>query len=669
MKKIKFLGLFLTAALLFSFAGCGGTGNEGGRPSGTTQTDEGTFEQDGITGSFYNVSSPDGSIVLRADLLGGKAYFSVQKDKKQVVEQSGLGIAAEGNSFTKNLSFRESKRASSEVSYDVVSGKKSHVETSYNELTLSFDGKYDMTLELVFRAYNDGYAFRYCLKQDGGELVAINEETTNFTLPENTSKVYVTTTPDYETRFCYEEPYLRKRIDNVNGLISGMPVLYEVNGVWSMITESELIGSDYRGSFLEGTETGFKIEPAYTRTDTLMTDLPFNSPWRVGVVGDLGTMVESTLVEDVYGETEYWRPDNYDELSPEEQAIYTYDWVETPKSGFSWLQLGSGTQKQWEDQRKYIKNAHDQGWDWFLIDAGWVPVGQTEMNSFLSLMQYAKDLGVHMICWAHSYEALGTPALRETNIKQWREWGFEGLKIDFFDGLYDTTNSPGYGESQYTLRLYEEIYQITAKYQMIVCCHGANKPTGERRIYPHVISREGIRGGEYKKNIDIKDCITFVYSRASVGPNDWILSIKPFGKNTTAGSQLAIHLAYETGYMIYGDSPENYAQYADATAFLNEIPVVFDDIKYFSGEPQASCVLGREKDGVWYVCGMSVDAGEMEVDLSTVCDPNKEYDVTILSDGETYLDLVKTTKTVKGDEVLKIGVLKNGGFVLSIKEK
>ena len=659
MNRIKTASLFLCAALTFSFCAC--TGNPG---SSEPQPDaEGE--------NFWELTSPDGSVKVRTELNAGKATYSVYKDGTSVVEASELGLETDLNDFTQNLSFKERTRDEQTVSYTTISGKKSSVETAYKELVLSFAGASDVTFDIVFRAYNDGYAFRYRLEQEDGEgnYLYIDEENTAFNLPEG-SIAYITTTPDYETRFCYEESYDRKRASNLYGVISGMPVLYKTDDdVWSMITESELIGSNYRGSFLEGTQTGFVTKPAYTQTTTVVASYPFVSPWRVGVVGGLDTMVESTLVEDVYGETEYWKPDNYDELSAEEQAIYNYDWVETPKAAFTWLQLGSGSQQNWAENKKYIAYAHEHGWDWFLIDAGWIPYDSTSLASFLDMMNYAKSLGVHMICWAHSYVSLGTQAMREENIQQWKEWGFEGLKVDFFDGLYDTTELGLYGESQYTLQMYEDLYQYTAENQMLLFCHGANKPTGERRVYPHLMSREGIRGGEYKKDIYMTDCVTFPFTRASVGPSDWILSVVPFGDNTTVGSQLAMHIVYETGIMVYGDSPEHYDEYKDAVDFLDEIPVVFDDIKYLSGEPQDSCVIGREKDGVWYVGGMSVFADTMEVDLSAICDPDKEYEVTILSDGATYLDIVKTVKTVKGDEILGIEVIDNGGFVLSVKEK
>ena len=30
--------------------------------------------------------------------------------------------------------------------------------------------------------------------------------------------------------------------------------------------------------------------------------------------------------------------------------------------------------------------------------------------------------------------------------------------------------------------------------KMVVVCHGSNKPTGERRVYPNVLSREAVMG-------------------------------------------------------------------------------------------------------------------------------------------------------------------------------
>lgn len=623
-------------------------------------------------GGEWKVASADGTVELTAKLSGGELKYSVEKSGKSVIRDSSTGLDADllyglnGKLFSPTVT-TEAK----DISYSVITGKKSQVNTHYNQLKLTFEDN-EVIYDVVFRAYDDGFAFRYGINSKGGsdELVIIGEEYTEFALPEQ-STAYLMTTPDYKERFCYEESYVQRRSDKINGVIASMPMLYKTrDDVWALITESAVIDSGYRGSFLEGDgESTFHVKPAYTQTPTVVASAPFVSPWRMGIVGDLGTIVESTLVEDVYDEVGYYKPDNYDSLTAEEQAAYSYDWVEPSKVAWTWLKLGSGTQKEWDTNEEYIKAAADRGWNWFLIDAGWVPATEAELKSFNDMMAYAKGLGVHMMCWAHSYNDLGTEAKMRENFAKWREYGFEGIKIDFFDGLYNTTDISQFGESQYTEEFYSTLYSVAAEYKLILNIHGSCKPTGERRVYPHVISREGVRGNEYKADVFASDCVSIPFIRGAVGPVDYTPSLKPFDDNTTVASQMAMHIMYETGTITMGDSPKWYRSYAEAGEFLDGLPVVYDDIKYISGSPLSSCVIARRKGSEWYIGGMTVAAGQMSVDLGKILDKNKQYEVVIFSDGADYLAVQRQVKTVYGNDVLKINAIRNGGFAVSIKEK
>lgn len=648
-QKISFAAasVFLLASVP---VGCGGTARE----------------------NEWKVVSEDGCVAVSAELKDGGLYYSVARDGKPVVRNSATGLETDVADFTQELPVPTVTTSSADISYSVITGKKSSVKTHYEEMTLAFE-KSGFQYEIIFRAYRDGYAFRYRLAPTGGgeEFVVIGDEATAFALPAS-STTYLMTAPNYTDRFDYERNYSRKDSDKINGVIAAMPMLYQTEeGVWSLVTESDVVDSGYRGSFLEGNGEGaFRIQPAYTQSLSVVTTAPFLSPWRVGIVGSLADIVESTLVEDVYDEVGYYKPDNYDELSAEEKAVYDYEWVTPSKCAWTWLQLGSGTQQNWAENKKYIKMAADEGWNWFLIDAGWIPYSADQLTAFTDMMDYAKSLGVHMMCWAHSYNDLGTEAKQRENIARWKAYGFEGMKVDFFDGMYAEGGSGNaYGESQFTENLYRSLYRIAAENQMILNIHGACKPTGERRVYPNVISREGVRGNEYKKQVSAIDCVTIPFIRGAVGPSDYTPSLVPFSDNTTVGSQMAMHVMYETGVLTMGDSPEHYARYAEAFSFLSKLPVAYDDIRLLSGTPMSSCVIARRKADDWYVGGMSVSAKTMQVDLSVILDAGKTYEVTVFSDGDTYLDIRSETYTVTGGETLNIKVIRNGGFAAVIKQK
>ena len=64
--------------------------------------------------------------------------------------------------------------------------------------------------------------------------------------------------------------------------------------------------------------------------------------------------------------------------------------------------------------------------------------------------------------------------------------GIKGIKVDFFNS-----------ETQQTLKLMDSITQESAELKLLVNFHGCVKPTGERRTWPNIITREAVYGNEH----------------------------------------------------------------------------------------------------------------------------------------------------------------------------
>ena len=245
----------------------------------------------------------------------------------------------------------------------------------------------------------------------------------------------------------------------------------------------------------------------------------------------------------------------------------------------------------------------------------------------------------------------------------WKSRGIDGVKIDYFDGNEQPTAERV--ESQNTLKITERLYQECAKRQMVVNCHGCNKPTGERRVYPHVINREAVRGNEMVNNIS-EFLTTIPFIRGTIGPTDYTPTLLPMNENVTVGHQLALHVLLETGSISMGDKINVY-QESIAKDFLSKLPATFDDIKYLGGTPASYCVLARQKGDDWWIGGNTVSEREVEIDLSFLKDGN--YEADIYFDGEDYLTLDNRKETINSSSKLTVKMNKNGGFAIRIIKK
>ncbi len=629
----------------------------------------------------WTLTSPDGKITLDVYFAKGQIAYSVAKGDVTVVEKSNIGMATDKCEFV-DLTFVESQTDSKTISYTNVSGKTKQVTTSYKQNILTF-AEGDYMLDVVFRTYNDGYAFRYNIrKADGSEGdFTVTDELTHFALPGN-AKTYAMAVVTIvgllggDEYYSYEDKYQYRSYKNLTNEQLGFPVLYSVKSgddeVYSLITEADIYGREYHGSALQidGTD-GLKTihMPACGSEVSMKASYPFTSPWRVAVVGGLDTMVESTLVEDVYDEIEPWKPDDYDSLSEEEKQIYTYDWVKPGAAAWSYLNFDGDPAKQaaqsnLELQRQYVDAIADLGWTWLVLDAGWDTGSFTE-KVFVDFVQYANAKGVHIMVWADSYSSFYTRTQTSATLAKWAKWGIEGVKIDFFDGQGAPYLSDKWKlESQQSLDdHYEMFYQEAAKYKMVVDCHGCNKPTGERRQYPHVINRESVRGNEFK-SVDSKQTAYLPFTRGSIGPTDFTPAIIPYLSGTvTVAHNMGLAVTLESGMPTFSDMPDHFTS-GEYLGFYRNLPVVWDETKLVTADLGDYVVIARRSGNKWYVGCTASYAGTIDVDLSFLGEGN--FTARIWQDSE-YNQVSQSSQSVTSTSKLSLTVQKGGGFTMIIE--
>ena len=647
----------------------GGTVDQGTRPEGTYN---------------WEVKSQDGNIAVNVYYDEGAVSYDVKYGNKVVVEKSGLGLKTSTMDLTDYLTFVEKQENKDvEISYDTITGKKSTVSTVYNELVVSLE-KEDCNFDIILRAYNDGFAFRYDLNSNSAEATVITKENSQFALPEKTL-TYVQEADYRRDYFSYEESYEEIMVEKLNLVQASMPMLYQTkDDVWALLTESDLYGHDYIGSFLECDEEGVLTTiPAYGSENQVEVSLPFQSPWRLGIVGSLATVVESTLVEDVYDEVEYWRPDNYDELSEEEKEIYNYDWVTPGAAAWDWLK-NQNSQGNYYMHMEYLNFAIENNLNWIILDGGWGPGNPDSITMFKKLIKQAHENNIKVMVWGWAHDHMGDEKTMLETLDKWTAMGIDGLKIDYFDG--NNQNTGDRVESQNTLKITERLYQECAKRKLVLNCHGCNKPTGERRVYPHVFNREAIRGNE-NTYYYMSDMVAMPFIRGVVGPSDYTPTLNPVSIESTVGSQLAMHLLLETGSISLADTIQVYNE-SIAKDFIMGMPARFDDMKLLGGNPSEYCTIMRQAGEEYYVAGITIDSREFVIDLSFL-EEGKSYNVEIYYDA--YVDedsgwspvvplpdgdvmgsgsdgLLKRVQTVTKGAMLKVGAPECGGFALKITE-
>jgi alpha-glucosidase len=235
-------------------------------------------------------------------------------------------------------------------------------------------------------------------------------------------------------------------------------------------------------------------------------------------------------------------------------------------------------------------------------------------------------------------------------------------------------------DDQEMVNWYEQTARKAAQYHLVVDYHGAFKPTGLRRTYPNVLTREGVLGLEQNKSnygTTPEHDVTLAFTRMLAGPLDYTpgsfhnatreqfkpRNIEPSSQGTRT-HQLALYAVFESELSMLADFPEAYEGVPEFE-FIEKVPTVWDDTKVLNGEPAQFVTIARQHGDVWFIGSITNwDARDLEIPLEFL-GPGK-FEVKIFADGadadRVATHVTVSTRTVSSTEGLKIHLAPGGGW-------
>ena len=199
----------------------------------------------GVGQSTYDLRSPDGRIEIRIRTVGQIRYDVVLRGRA-VLENSTCSLDVEHKKLGVQPKVIDAKqRSADQVVEPVVRQKFAKIRDHYNELTLNIEGGY----AVVFRAYNEGAAYRFETSMPQGQVKIYGEES-NFNFPAN----FVVYYPQEDSFFSHNErKYLPQHLSEiVPASLATLPAVVDVGeGAKVAIAESDV--DDYPGLWLKAT--------------------------------------------------------------------------------------------------------------------------------------------------------------------------------------------------------------------------------------------------------------------------------------------------------------------------------------------------------------------------------------------------------------------------------
>jgi hypothetical protein len=581
--------------------------------------------------SPWVVTGPAGSAgptaSVRYDTAEGRVSLAVSRGGQTVLEPGPVGIVTEQVDLSKDL--RPLGRTNRTIfeAYTATVGKRLNRVVRMKESRFAFAGNGGARVDLVVRVSADGVAYRYDLPQNRSPVLA---EASAFVVPAASPAWLGLYRRDYEN------PYIQMTAGGAATAEYMFPALFESGGSYVLLTESDVDGR-YSAARLTH-ESGSGTYRVKLWDEKVQVDGPLVTPWRTMIVGDLATIAESTLADD---------------LAPPSRVADT-SWIEPGKVFWSWLAGGREAGQSLKTQKSYVDYAASHGWPFVLVDAGWNldpywdPDPTWETTSWIpELVRYAEARRVKVMTWIH-YTDLDTAEERARRLPLLARWGVVGLKIDFMDS-----------DAQERFRWYDEILPETAQHKLLVNFHGSTLPHGIHRTWPHVMTMEAVHGGEKSSNLPITHLASLPFTRNVVGSMDYTpMAWHRPSRPTSDAHELALAVIFESGHQNFAGRIDGYAARPQAERFLDQVPTVWDQTRLLAGRPADGSVFARRSGGRWFLGGGF--AGPPRTVRAPLDLPAGQWLVEIINDSPA--GLVREQRVMTAGDTLAVGVAKDGGF-------
>ena len=628
----------------------------------------------GVFAENFNVKSPNGQIAVNVQ-TGQETTYSVLFKGKTIINPSPISMTFDnGVVIGRNMKVVDVKRFSeNKTIIPEIRVKCDKIQDTYNEMVLNAD-KYS----ILFRVYDDGVAYRFHT-EFGDSLKVLSEEAT-FSFSED----YNTLFPEEGTILSPQQPLFKpmKLSEIHTDRFCSTPMLVKLDDKARLfISESDL--ESYPGMFLKkqgkqelaGKFAAFSLEEEKTadrqifpikRADYIAKVCGTrNFPWRAMIVAeDDAKLMTNQLIY---------------KLAPAAEGDYS--WVKPGKIAWDWYNALILTGVDFKcgintpTYKYYIDFASKYNLEYVVIDDGWSEAWDVtkvipEMD-MEELVAYGKKKNVDLILWV-SWAPFKEKIDEAMDLFQ--KWGIKGIKMDFMNR-----------DDQTMVDFYYEVARKAAQHKLLVDFHGAYKPTGWLRTFPHVLTSEGVAGLENHKwgsFVTPEHNVTLPFTRMVAGPMDYTPGAMKnlhekdhkiwFNLPASVGTrchQLGMYVVYESPLQMLADSPSTYYKEPECMEFLSQVPVVWDETRVLKASVGEYVVVARRSGDTWFIGGMVGKKGQkFDISLDFI-KGNKtmiswEDGVNVDMNAEDFA--MRTKKVKKGDSVT-INMYDGGGFAAIIK--
>ena len=677
------------------------------------------------------ISSPNKNIHLTFNVDDeGFMSYNIKVNDNIFIDNSQLGFEAkDGLNLKNSFDIIKTEFSSKDETWEQIWGENKVIRSHYNEMAVHLANIDSTFLIMRFRLFNDGVGFRYEYHVKDTDKIILTDELTTFNIKGNGTSWSIPAS--FETYELLYRTLPLNEVDNANTPFTFKTTRRqdtkspsqsdsESESIYASIHEAALtdfpemtLKSTVNGQqttdldhnemlMAQGSQLKAKLAPYPDgKTKAIFEKNNFISPLRTIQISDKAVgLINSNLI-----------------LNLNEPCILDGDlsWIKPMKYIGVWWGMHLGVES-WvmgdrhgattENAKRYIDFAADNNIDAVLFEGwneGWDSWGGRQNFDFTKayadfdideIMRYAKEKNVEVI--GH-HETGGNIINYENQLEEAYRWskekGINCVKTGYAGGLPDGHNHHG----QYNVRHYRKVVETAARNEITLNVHEPIKPTGIRRTYPNMMTREGARGMEWNawsEGNPPEHHVMLPFTRLLAGPMDytpgtfdilfdntrnspqrkkWNDNDKGNSRvNTTIAKQLANWVILYSPLQMASDMIEHYEGHP-AFQFFRDFNPDCDWSEALQGEPGEYVAIVR-RAGTNFFLGAATngEARSIEVPL-TFLEKGKSYEATIYADGDDAHWKTNPTsykiekKTVTSNDSLLIKMAAGGGCAVVFK--
>ncbi|MFI1772037.1 glycoside hydrolase family 97 protein [Thalassobellus citreus] len=640
------------------------------------------------------VTSPNQKIEAIIEIKNESFNYSVKYKDSLFIKSSALGFdLKDAPSLDKNFKVLSFENSQSKSTWTQVWGENKKIVDNYNQLKIHLQEKEGLQrkMNLIFKVYDDGIGFRYEIpEQKNIDSIRITKELTEFNFRKNHTAWYIPA--NFES---YETLYKKADISEVPS--ANTPITFETtDGFFASIHEANL--TNYADmTLLKSKSNQYAFEcnlVPWPDSVKVKTKTPMETPWRTILITDKAEdLVASNTILNLN----------------ESNKIEDTSWIEPMKYiGIWWgMHLGTSTWTLGErhgantkDTKRYIDFAHDHNIQGVLVEGwntGWENWGKKGAFDFVTpyedfnikeVTQYAASKNIEFIGHVETGGSAQSFQDNFDNIfSMYQSYGVKTVKTGYAGGIQTAGQ---YHHGQFMVNHYRAVVETAAKYHIMIDAHEPIKPTGIRRTYPNMMTREGTRGMEWNgwsSGNPPEHHTILPFTRGLGGPIDYTpgtfdilyknaknrvkwndLDDGTSRVNTTLAKQLALFVVLYSPLQMASDCIDNYDN-QPAFKFISDLGEDWETSKVINGKIGDYITIARKDkfSDDWFL-GSITDENkrDLKIELSFL-DKDKTYRAEIYADGTNAdwktnpQDIAITQQTVNFKTVLDLKLAAGGG--------